>query len=326
MALRRMAAKIGIGTYRTHPDLESLLLQSLELGIRVIDTAPNYQNGKAHAIIGRALHMALARRVPRSTAEIFVSTKVGYARNSQSLHRMVVAGQLSCDHIVGNHCLSPVFIRKQIDRSVRDLRRTPLDMVFVHNPEHQLPRVGRAGLASLVRQTFVELENAVAVGVLRRYGVSSWTGLSSAKAAPPLSVSKLMQLATEIAGSRNHFKAIQLPVSLIRIEAAASFVLRGEGPIGEATSLGLSVFGSSPLHGGELPPLVDPELAAIIGPGEMSVAQACLLFARSITGIECVLTSPTSSDQLRETIAVGKLPTLESREIYRLINLIYDTR
>ncbi|MBB3080899.1 hypothetical protein FHS41_007453 [Streptomyces violarus] len=43
--------------------------------------------------------------------------------------------------------------------------------------------------------------------------------------------------------------------------------LHGGGPLPAAASAGLQVMASAPLHGGELPGMVDQELADLIRPG-----------------------------------------------------------
>lgn len=58
----------------------------------------------------------------------------------------------------------------------------------------------------------------------------------------------LVDTAFRAAGSRHHLRAIQLPVSLVALDAAVE-ALDGLGPIGTAAAAGLDVFASSPSMG-----------------------------------------------------------------------------
>lgn len=104
------------------------------------------------------------------------------------------------------------------------------------------------------------------------------------------SVSELSGLAIEAAGSgEHHLRAVQQPVSLVMARPIA-LALDGRGPLVLARAAGLITFGSSPLHGGEPPGLVTPELAEFIRPGA-SPGTACLLAAASCPSLEVVLLS-----------------------------------
>ncbi|MEV5339448.1 hypothetical protein AB0K93_13305 [Streptomyces sp. NPDC052676] len=98
----------------------------------------------------------------------------------------------------------------------------------------------------------------------------------------------LRALATEAAGgAEHHLAAVQLPVSLVMM-APLKQALDGKGSIRAAADIGLQVMASAPLHGGELPAMVDQELADLIRPG-LTRAQACILAAASCPGVTHVL-------------------------------------
>lgn len=73
-----------------------------------------------------------------------------------------------------------------------------------------------------------------------------------------------------------------------------ALALDGRGLLVLARAAGLITFGSSPLHGGELPGLVTPELAEFVRPGA-SPGTACLLAAASCPSLDVVLLSAGSA-------------------------------
>ncbi|MGW1767045.1 hypothetical protein ACWCQL_23625 [Streptomyces sp. NPDC002073] len=81
--------------------------------------------------------------------------------------------------------------------------------------------------------------------------------------------------------------------------------LDGRVPLVLARAAGLTTFGSSPLHGGELPDLLTPELAEFVRPGA-SPAAACLLAAASCPSLDVVLLSagiPARWEAAKDAIA-----------------------
>ena len=77
---------------------------------------------------------------------------------------------------------------------------------------------------------------------------------------------ELLAVAAEAAGGQHHMVAVQIPVSLVMMTPIAQ-ALHGQGPLPAAADAGLRVMASAPLHGGELPGMVDQELADLIRPG-----------------------------------------------------------
>ncbi|MGW5674624.1 hypothetical protein ACWEV4_05995 [Streptomyces sp. NPDC003860] len=116
--------------------------------------------------------------------------------------------------------------------------------------------------------------------------MATWSGFQR----DAFSVPELLGLAIEAAGSGgHHLRAVQQPVSLVTARPIA-LALDGRGPLVLARAAGLITFGSSPLHGGELPGLVTPELAEFIRPGA-APGVVCLLVAASCPSLDVVLLS-----------------------------------
>lgn len=264
-----MTASLGLGTYRVRA-VEQAARTACADGLVWIDTAPNY--GSAHQALGPVI-----ADHPRA----MVATKTGFFTPDEGAAALR-AGLLTAAQVRAGHSLDPGFVRWQTGRSLAALGR--IDLVFVHNPEHA--GLCPAELHPVLRDVFAVLEEFAASGRIGGYGVATWSGFQH----DAFSVSELLGLAIEAAGSsEHHLRAVQQPVSLVMARPIA-LALDGRGPLVLARAAGLITFGSSPLHGGELPGLVTPELAEFIRPGA-SPGTACLLAAASCPSLDVVLLS-----------------------------------
>ncbi|MEY9997729.1 aryl-alcohol dehydrogenase-like predicted oxidoreductase [Streptomyces sp. V4I8] len=283
-----MSAVLGLGTYRVR-DVTKAAHLACGAGAAWIDTAPNYQNGRAH------------RELPPVIADhpgVRVSTKAGFISGHQR-QAAVATGVLPPQAAASGHSLAPRFLRWQTARSLVHLRR--VDLVFVHNPE----RVGddRDAVHTALREAFTVLEDFARGGRIGGYGVATWSGFDIGA----FTVPELLALAREAAGGPDHhLRAVQLPVSLVAVRPI-TLALDGRGPLVQARAAGLTTFGSSPLHGGELPGLVTPELVDFIRPGA-SPAGACLLAAASCPSLDVVLTSVSTEAHWLEAQGALALP------------------
>lgn len=267
-----MTASLGLGTYRVR-DVEQAARTACADGWVWIDTAPNYAD--AHQVLRPVISDHLRARV---------ATKTGFFTRAEG-EAAVLAGLLTSEQGTVGHSLDPAFARWQTERSLSSLGRT--DLVFVHNPERA--HLDLADLHTGLREVFAVLEEFASAGRIGGYGVASWSGFLH----DVFTVSELLGLAKEAAGSsEHHLRAVQQPVSLVMARPIA-LALAGRGPLVQARAAGLITFGSSPLHGGELPTLVTPELAEFIRPGA-SPAAACLLAAASCPSLDVVLLSASS--------------------------------
>ncbi|MEX2984896.1 aldo/keto reductase [Streptomyces sp. C36] len=250
-----------------------------------IDTAPNYKD--AHQLLGPVIS-----HHPRA----MVATKTGFFSKAEG-EAAVQVGLLTSQQVTAGHSLGPAFTRWQTDRSLAALGRA--DLVFVHNPEHS--HLDRAALHDRLRVLFAVLEEFATAGRIGGYGVATWSGFQHGA----FTVPELLGLAKEAAGSgEHHLRAIQQPVSLVMARPIA-LALDGRGPLVQARAAGLITFGSSPLHGGELPALTTPELAEFMRPGASSAA-ACLLAAASCPSLDVVLLSASTGqhwDAAKDAIA-----------------------
>jgi len=296
-----VTAELALGTYRCRAIPEAAA-HAAASGVRWIDTAPNYAAGRAQTLLADVLAVHPG---------VGVSTKAGYFTAATGA-AAVAAGVLTEDQAVTGHSLAPGYVRWQIRRNCLELRRDRLDVVLLHNPERAHPG-DRSALYRAIRDAFTVLEGEVAAGRVGGYGVSTWHGFQEEVFSVPL----LLALAAEAAGGQqHHLTAAQLPVSLVMMSPIEQ-ALNGRGPIGAAASAGLRVMASAPLHGGELPTMVDQELADLIRPG-LTPAQACILAAASCPGVTQVLMAASSAphwQEAAEAVAQPPLDTARLREI-----------
>ncbi|MFE3505395.1 aldo/keto reductase [Kitasatospora sp. NPDC059160] len=251
-----MSPVLGLGTYRVRAARDAART-ALMAGARWIDTAPNYAHGQAHHDLGPVL-----AEHPHAK----VTTKTGF-------------------HPGGRHSLAPVDVRAQTEESLAVLGRA--DVVFLHNPE-QSSR-DRQQLHLNVRAAFGVLEEFADAGRIGGYGIATWSGFTE----QAFTVAELAGLARETAGSTDHhLTGVQMPVSLVMAEPLA-LALDGAGPLVHARDAGITTFASAPLHGGELPGLMTPELVNLLAPGSTPHATAFQVIG-ACPALDVVLTSTST--------------------------------
>ncbi|TQF04806.1 hypothetical protein E6W39_24490 [Kitasatospora acidiphila] len=296
-----MTAALGLGTYRC-PDVTGAALMAASRGADWVDTAPNYEHGQAETSLAEVLAAHPGLRV---------STKVGFVPvNAKDL--ALRAGVLTAGDADRGHCLAPDYIAWQLDRSKRLLGRVP-DVVFLHNPEHGC---GKNEISSRLHAAFVALEEACSQQLISAYGVATWRGISSGLFDVPM----LLELAAKAGGPNHHLRAVQLPISLVHLAPVAQ-ALNGHGPLADAAAAGLEVFASAPLHGGEIPGMVTPELSELINPG-WSAAEVALAVVASTPGVKRVLLSTGSPEHWTQAAeAVGR-PPLSPDLLRRVVDVL----
>jgi len=245
--LRAMSA-IGFGSYRVvrgTAEHHAALAHALALGCTLIDTASNYADGKSEQLVGDVL-AAHPRFDP------FVVTKVGYISPStqRALAEVGVAPELLRRLSPESHySLDADVIRAQIGLSQSRLRRSRIDAVLLHNPEHLFERIttwetGKAFEATIV-EAFTVLEEAVAAGAIGYYGVSS-NVLPSSPANAPFSFERFHELASAVTAD-HHFRIVEFPFNLIEREAALPNS-DGKSLIDRVRAAGCISLGNRPLN------------------------------------------------------------------------------
>src|SRR6267378_5819063 len=228
-------SSIGLGTYLGNADEATdaryvgSVSRAVELGANVIDTAANYRFQRSERAIGKALH-ALTGEHGFERAEIVVCTKGGYLPFNGEPPRdvrqyveetFVKPGIASFVDIAGGaHCMTPRYLQSQLQQSLANMNLACVDVYYVHNPESQLPAVSPEEFWKRLRAAFEYLEQSVADGRIRDYGVATWNGFRAEPDAREYhSLEHMAEIAKEVSGDKHHFRFIQLPFNLAMPEA-----------------------------------------------------------------------------------------------------------
>jgi aryl-alcohol dehydrogenase-like predicted oxidoreductase len=192
----------------------------------------------------------------------------------------------------GCHCMATRFIENQLNRSLKNLGVSCIDVYYLHNPETQLGEVPRPEFLNRVRQAFEFLESAVAAGKIQFYGMATWNGFrQEAKAADSLFLSELEKIARDIAGDSHHFRFVQLPYNLAMTEALTLGNQTVDGltrtMMEAAGDLGITLVASASLLQGQLSQNLPAFVAEALG--LHNDLERALQFARSSPGIATAL-------------------------------------
>ncbi|MFI2035045.1 aldo/keto reductase [Streptomyces bottropensis] len=145
--MRTADHRVVLGLHRSRHE-RRLLTGALDLGVAAIDTSTNYLGFRSHEVLARTAGDLL----PRFT----LSTKVGYFPAPDR----------------AEHSLDPVRLYEAVQQAARDLGREP-DVVFLHNPEHSLPK-GAPHNRDVLALACAALADATAKGMCGAWGVASW--------------------------------------------------------------------------------------------------------------------------------------------------------
>jgi aryl-alcohol dehydrogenase-like predicted oxidoreductase len=284
----------------------------------------NYRFQRSERAIGAAIARLAASGVA-TRAEIVVATKGGFVPFDGSAPGSAAAARAYVERtyfVTGvcapeqmtrslQHCMAPRYLEDQIGRSLGNLGVDSLDVYYIHNPETELPEVGRPEFERRIRAAFEQLEAEVAAGRVGRYGTATWNGFRAAPSAPEyMSLERLAAIAREVAGDDHHFRVVQMPFNLAMPEAFAQFNQTVEGeplsPLEAAGRLGISVVASASLMQarltGELPEEVVTAFEASTG------AQRALQFARSAPGVASALAGMSRTAHVRENLGLLSVP------------------
>ncbi|MFC6905004.1 aldo/keto reductase [Halalkalicoccus tibetensis] len=315
-----VVSSLGIGTYLGEPtdvvddEYEESITTALENGCNVLDTAINYRHQRSERVVGRALAEADVER-----EEVLVATKGGFLPfdgerpadpGEYVREEYVEPGIVPREELVrGSHCIAPGFIENQLDRSLDNLDLGAIDLYYVHNPEAQLEERSRKAVYDRLEETFTRLEERVAAGDLRYYGVATWDAFRvhpehANHLSLPEVASRARAAAKEAGNTATHLRAIQLPFN---VHMADGFTVEAhEGAEGAESALwfaqkaGLNAFASASIGQGRLAEGL-PESVAERLEGESSAGKA-INFARSAPGVTSALVGASSREHVRENL------------------------
>jgi hypothetical protein len=214
----------GFGGYRINRAVKEhreALEEALLNGINLIDTSANYSEGGSEELIGEVLHN-LSQNQGLEVESIVVVTKGGYIQGRNFLHALQREREgypfpevVKCSDNLW-HCIHPEFLGDQISHSLKRLKLNTIDIYLLHNPEYYLNCSPDSNVEEYYRRihtAFEYLEEEVARGRIRWYGISSNTFGESANISNFTSLEKIIEIAERI-NQHNHFAVIQLPINL----------------------------------------------------------------------------------------------------------------
>lgn len=319
-------SSIGIGTYLGDWDAETdenytrAIVEFVESGGNVIDTAANYRFQRSERSIGQALRILAGKGIER--VELFISTKAGFLPfdgepprdvNAYFEENFVRKGVARFEDLAGGgHCMAPDYLEDQIEQSLRNLGVSSIDLFYIHNPESQLQAVDRYTFEARLAKAFERLEAIRQSGRIRHYGAATWNGFRVAPDNQSYhSMERMLGAARQIGGEDHGFRFIQLPHNLAMPEAYLLPNQAVEGKVltalAAAEALGLTVMCSASILQGKLTHSVPFHLREALG-NPLTDALAAIEFVRSTPGVTTALVGMSSVAHVYENM---KLATSE---------------
>jgi aryl-alcohol dehydrogenase-like predicted oxidoreductase len=318
-----LVSSIGVGTYLGEPTdaddegYRASVVEALEHGCNVVDTAVNYRHQRSERVVGEAFERADVER-----EAVLLATKGGFLAfdgerpddpRAYVREHYVEPGLVTPDDLArGMHALSPALLEHSLERSLSNLGVDAVDLYYVHNPELQLEVRDRAAVYDQLEAVFRRLEQRAADGDLRHYGVATWEAFR----VPPdheryLSLPEVVgraRSAAETAGNAGtHLWAVQLPFNVTMADAFTVQAHEGtEGPVSAlqfCREAGLDVFTSASIGQSELTGGLPTDVAARLE-GDTPVQRA-INFARSAPGVTAALVGSKTPAHVRENLAAG---------------------
>jgi len=258
-------SQAGFGCYRVSVGVahhETALRRALAEGINLIDTSTNYADGGSESLVGQVLtNLIDGGELARN--EVVIVSKVGYLQGqnlalSRERRQQGRPFPELVEYAEGlEHCIHPEFLQDQLDRSLERLKLETVDFYLLHNPEYYLGWANKEGREfdearaeyyRRIKKAFAYLEEEVAQGRIRYYGISSNTFVAAADQADFTCLETIWQIAESL-DADHHFRLIQLPFNLLEPGAVLENNQPGGGSVLEfARQKELAVLVNRPLN------------------------------------------------------------------------------
>jgi aryl-alcohol dehydrogenase-like predicted oxidoreductase len=319
-------SSIGLGTYLGLPNdaddrlYEEAVQTALLSGCNLLDSAINYRCMRSERAIGKAIKTLIdSGKITRE--EIVVCTKGGFIpfdggtppNPAQYFHDEYISPGLCApsDIAAGCHCMTPAYLRNQVERSLKNLGLETIDLFYVHNPETQLEEVSKEEFYTRLEKAFAELEKLVDEGKIRAYGTATWNGYRvPPEARDHLSLADVIKAAQKAGGNDHHFKAIQLPYNMGMAEAwgmpTQVFGSQTIPALEAAKANNLAVFTSASILQARLAKNL-PAVIAETFPGFETDAQRAIQFTRSTPGVTAALVGMKRKEHVEENLKVAAI-------------------
>ncbi|MFH0794117.1 MAG: aldo/keto reductase [bacterium] len=330
-------SSIGLGTYlgphneTTDTKYCESVKTALQTGCNLFDSAINYRFQRSERAIGRALKELIGGGEFKRE-EIVIATKGGFIpfdgeppRDARDYFQKTFAdaGIAAFDDVVaGCHCMTPSYLRHQLETSLSNLGVETIDIYYVHNPEMQTEEVSREAFYERLEAAFAQLEKSVKDGKIQFYGTATWNGYRAhPEDSEYLELRKIVDAAKKVGGDKHHFRFVQLPYNLGMVEAFGlqnqPFGSRKVSLLQAAKELGLNVIGSATLLQRRLVSGFPTALQKNM-PGLATDAQRAIQFARSSPGLTASLVGMSSVRHVRENLETAKTPPLNPDQLKAL--------
>jgi aryl-alcohol dehydrogenase-like predicted oxidoreductase len=333
---------LGVGTYlgdsddKTDHFYERALVSAVSHGINFFDTANNYRGGRSEKVLGKVLKELEDLGISRD--QIVISTKGGFLpcdddpENFETYTRShyIEKGIIGLNDIIEHcHCLSPRFIEHELEKSLRHLGLSCLDIYYIHNPETQFSEITENEFDERIYKVFELMEQKVKENKIRRYGLATWNGFRLKPGSKALlNLPKLVGFARKIAGDKHHFKALQLPYNLVMLEAIKmrnqnSLVKDEEEKISllkSAKEHKINVMISAPLMQSQLLNL--PRRIFDSLPSQTTSLQKALQFVLSTPDVTSAMVGMKSASHVHENVKVMQEPNWSDQEMKDAFKLL----
>ena len=338
-ALGLSLSSLGIGTYlgkadeKTDASYTNTVVRAVQLGANVIDTAANYRFQRSERSIGAALELLIGGE-GFVRDELVICTKGGYlpfdGAPPRDLRRYVeetfVEPGIATfeDFVGGSHCMTPAYLRHQLDQSLRNLKLDCVDVYYLHNPESQLDHVSEEEFYLRLRGAFESLEKSRSEGKLKFYGAATWNGFRVPVGARGYhSLPRMEAVAREVGGEAHGFRFVQLPLNLAMPEA---FTLRNQkvddedfSTLEAAAALNITAIASASILQGRVAHGLPPGLREPLG-SLATDAQMAIQFVRSTPGITTALIGMSSPEHVEENLVLARVEPLEPEQFMQLFS------
>ncbi|MEG4391416.1 aldo/keto reductase [Microcoleus sp. BROC3] len=338
-----VASSIGIGTYLGEPDectdtlVTAAVIESVQQGANLIDSAINYRYQHGELSVGKAIRQLVASG-DVSRDELIICTKGGVLpcpnpNQADWFYRQYVEpnnSTVSMDDLAEErYCIHPEYIQDQLDRSLANLGIQTIDVYYIHNPEKQLSKVEPDIFYNQLRTIFEVMEDAVLVGKIANYGLATWNAFR----VPPtqsdrIDLSRAKSIAREVAGNReDRFRFIQFPLNMAMPEALLSptQTLEGEqiSTVEAADRLGIAAIASKSICQAQVAGKIPENIASAFGDDRLQTdCQRALQYTRSAPGLLSALVGMKTPKHIRENLAIAAIPQLEKANFHKLTHLI----
>ncbi len=317
-------SSLGLGTYLGNPNEQDdhlyieAIQKALLSGCNLVDSAINYRCMRSERNIGEVLR-GLIQEGKITREEVVVCTKGGFmpfdgqtpANPAQYFQDQYIQPGLCQpqDIAAGCHCMTPAYLRNQVERSLKNFGLDCIDLYYIHNPETQLEEVARDEFLHRLEKAFEELEKLVSEGKIRSYGTATWNGYRvSPDSHEYLSLQDVLRTAERAGGTSHHFKAVQLPYNIGMAEAwgMENQVIGSQTVpfLKAAQTNGIAVFTSASILQSRLSKNLPPQIAQSF-PGFSTDAQRAIQFVRSTPGVTAALVGMKRKEHVEENLKIA---------------------